>query len=166
MWRPKDVGEVIAERELRLRGPGRKTRRVIVRFGRPVRAPRPEKGDPWWCPISIEGLGRRHYRPIAGEDSLQTITIALLYVENFLVRESKKLGGRVAWGDDSERPIFFHTHVVEMYEAAITNLLDALNRALRWIEHESERTPTELELLQRAATSRGFARRRASKRKK
>jgi hypothetical protein len=116
--------------------------------------------------MSIEGLGRRHYRPIPGEDSVQTIVLALRCVENFLVRESKKSGGRVAWANDSERPIFFHTHVVEMYEAAITNLLDALKRALRWIEHESDRAPTEVELLQLAATSRGFARRLISKRKK
>ncbi len=51
MWKPNTLGEVVAERDLVLKRKGRRSAKVRVRFGRPVRAPRPHPCDPWWCPI-------------------------------------------------------------------------------------------------------------------
>ena len=41
-----------------------------------------EKTYVGWCPVEITGLGPRSLRPIAGEDSLQSLVLALEFVTN------------------------------------------------------------------------------------
>jgi hypothetical protein len=100
VWRPRKIGSVIAERRLKFAEPGKRGRTVSVRFGQPVRASRPGRGDPWWCPVGITGLGKRSLRPIAGEDSVQAIVLAFEFVTHVLPLEAERAGGysRVARG--------------------------------------------------------------------
>ena len=97
MWRPRALGAVIAERTLTFRQRGRPGRIVTVRFGRPVRSPRPRPGDPWWCPIETKGLGPRVLRSIAGEDSLQAAVLAFEFVVRVLPAQARRAGGHLEW---------------------------------------------------------------------
>src|SRR5947207_14298118 len=106
MWRPHRLGTVVAERRLRLVRPRRRSAIVTVRFGRPLRSPRPERGDPWWCPVEIEGLGKRRLNPIAGEDSLQELVLALDFVTHLLPFEAERAGDRLEWLGERGRLVF------------------------------------------------------------
>ena len=97
MWRPRKLGNVIAERTLRFEGPRKPDRVVRLRLGQPVRARRPKRGDPWWCPVEIRGLGNRSLRPIAGEDSVQAIGLAFEFVTHVLPIEAEGAGGHLEW---------------------------------------------------------------------
>jgi len=103
--RPTELGEVIAEREARFEVAGG-SRAVVLRFGRPIYPPSPEEGDPWWCPLQIEGLGSEEIKPIAGYDSLQALLLALRFVRDYLPAEAARAGGRVYWITDDMDTIF------------------------------------------------------------
>ena len=45
---------------------------------------------------------------------------------------------RVEWLGDAERPIFFHTHLIDMCQGAVANLLMALRKAIAVIEHDPD----------------------------
>jgi hypothetical protein len=167
MWRPTDLGEVVAERRLLLRRPGIARRSVRVKFGRPVRAPRPQPGEPWWCPVEISGLGSPAVRSVAGEDSVQALVLALRLAEEELRARARQARGQVDWLGDRERPILAHTFFLEAHEAALENLAHGLKLALELIErpsgrHGDGRLGTELG---RLAESRGFSRAWARRRR-
>jgi hypothetical protein len=159
MWKPTELGEVIAERTLALRRKGTRSKSVRLRIGRPVHAPRP-KGDPWWCPVEITGLGRsRLFFSTAGEDSLQAFTCALQGVEGHFQRHNSRRGTpKVEWAGDTERPIFARTFFVEMYEHAINNLLAGVRFALLVIENPDLDRRAMAKELTRLLESRGFGR--------
>lgn len=92
MWRPRKVGDIIAERVCEFRSRVGSTKTVTVSFGRPVHSPK-ERDDPWWCPLAIRGAGFDEFLPVAGEDSLQALTLALAYAEVALKREAKRKSG-------------------------------------------------------------------------
>src|SRR5881392_2597568 len=122
MWRPRRLGKAVAERRLRLVRPRRRAAIVTVRFGRPVRSPRPERGDPWWCPIQVAGLGKRQLRPIAGEDSLQALVLALEFVTHTLPMEAERAGGHLEWLGVRERLVFANTLSAGLASTALQNL--------------------------------------------
>jgi hypothetical protein len=163
MWKPSKLGEVIAERRLVARVRHHRSSGVVVRFGRPVQSP--VKGDPWWCPVEITGLGKPRFFAAAGEDSLQALIIAMRAAD---VKLAEFGGGeKVAWLGDKERPIFFHTHLIDMYQGAIDNLLAGLRKAIDVIEGAPDarqwiRTVAEIHRLERNHGFRG--RRRPAKR--
>ena len=130
MWRPRALGSVVAERTLRLERPRRRASLVRVRFGRPVRAPRPERGDPWWCPVQVSGLGRRRLKKLAGEDSLQALILALEFAGRVLPVEAERAGGHLTWLDDRESLLFANTFISGLLarnlENCITGLADAV----------------------------------------
>ena len=75
---------------------------------------------------------------------------------------------RVEWLGDTERPIFFHTHVIEMYQGAIDNLLAAIRQAIKLIEHNPDAREWKKSVaeLRRIEQRKGFSPRpRGSKRK-
>lgn len=159
MWKPSGLGDLIAERRLLLRHRGKHAKLVRVRFGRPVRSPRWERGDPWWCPVQILGLGETKMTPIAGEDSVQALVLAFRFVEAALKARGGKAGGQIQWLGERERPIFAHTFLLETMEAAIKNLVDGLRAALDLLENAREgRTRRQTTKgLRRLAESSGFA---------
>src|SRR5689334_9449060 len=97
MWRPHSLDEVIAERICDLRRGGRRVGRVTVSLGRPVRAPDPAPTDPWWCTVRIAGAGIDLERPIAGDDSLQALLLALEFAADILPEEAGTLGAQLDW---------------------------------------------------------------------
>src|SRR5437588_11108363 len=134
MWRPRRLGKIVAERRLRLIGPRRRPAIVTVKFGRPVRSPRPESGDPWWCPVAIAGLGKRRLNPIAGEDSLQALVLALEFVTRLLPFEAERAGARLEWLGERERLVFANTLSSGLAARALQNLVDGLAAVVSVLE--------------------------------
>jgi len=114
MWKPEDIGHIVAERELEYKN-GRGLRKVILRLGQPVRSPLPEEGDPWWCPIQIEGLEKSIFKTIAGEDALQSLLLALLYAKKMLSDFAKETGGVIYWLAEEMDSIFDQQNMIDVY---------------------------------------------------
>ena len=131
MWRPRALGRVIAERTLKLERPRRRSTVVQVKFGCPVRAPRPERGDPWWCPVQISGLGQRRLEKVPGEDSLQALILALEFACRILPVEAERAGAHLQWLGERENLVFANTFMSGMLarnlENCITGLADAVD---------------------------------------
>jgi hypothetical protein len=161
LWKPDRLGEPIAERRLKLHRRGARPKGVRVRFGKPVRTARPRRGDPWWCPVEISGFGSRSLTPVAGEDSLQALVLALKYVTRILPVEAKRVRGRVEWLGESERPVFADTFLLRGYEQAVSNLKAGLRLALPLVERSTAgaaRRAEAEERLRRLLTTSGFER--------
>jgi Domain of unknown function (DUF6968) len=141
MWRPRSVGRVIAERRLRFVQSRRSVRIVSVRFGRPVQSRKPERGDPWWCPVEVVGLGKRSLRAIAGEDSVQALVLALEFVTNVLPVEAQRAGGHLEWLGERERLVFANTFSLGLAGRALQNLVDGLASAISVLENGARRGP-------------------------
>jgi hypothetical protein len=141
VWRPRNVGRVIAERRLRFVEPRKGARVVSVRFGQPVRCPRPERGDPWWCPVEIRGLGNRSVRAIAGEDSVQALVLAFEFVTHVLPVEAERAGGHLEWLGERERLVFANTLSAGLASIALQNLVEGLASAIDVLENGSARRP-------------------------
>lgn len=134
MWRPRTLGTVIAERTLRLDRPGRRPTVVRLKFGRPVRAPRPERGDPWWCPVQITGLGKRQMEKVPGEDSLQALTLALEFVGRVLPVEAERAGVRLQWLGERESLVFANTFMSGLLNRSLQNCITGLADAVGVLE--------------------------------
>ena len=144
MWRPRALGTVIAERTLKLEGPRRRSTVVRVKFGRPVRAPRPERGDPWWCPVVIAGLGKPRLEKIPGEDSLQALTLALEFIARGLPVEAHRAGAHLEWLGERESLVFANTFTADLLSRNLQNCITGLADAVDVLENgragASERT--------------------------
>jgi len=136
MWKPAELGEIIAERTFVLKSSGLRNKRVVVRFGRPVRGSDVPAGDPWWCPLQIAGMGSDTLRPVAGIDSLQALALALQLVERLLRAEAKRLGCRVDWLGEEKWPVFGGTDWLEAQADAISTLTGALSDAIVTLESD------------------------------
>jgi len=139
VWRPRTMGRVIAERTVKLERPGRRPTAVRVRFGRPVRAPRPERGDPWWCPVDISGLGSRRLERVAGEDSLQALTLAMELVSRVLPVEADRAGGRLEWLGERESLVFANTFASGILARGLQNCITGLAEAVDALEKPAGR---------------------------
>jgi hypothetical protein len=135
VWRPRTLGSVIADRTVKLARPGRRPTAVRVRFGRPVRAPRPERGDPWWCPVDISGLGTRRLERVAGVDSLQALTLAMELMTRILPIEAERAGGHLEWLGERERLIFGHTIASDLLAQGLQNFITGLAEAIDALEN-------------------------------
>lgn len=132
MWKPDDVGEVIASRQITFTRAKRKLV-VEVAIGRPVKGP--ERRDPWWCPVRV-GAPIRAFEAIAGEDALQSLVLALEFLQTMLPTLARRKRGTVQWLDEHERLIFADTESKTMAWEAVENALDGLRRAISHIEHQ------------------------------
>ncbi len=139
VWRPRKLGSVIAERRLRLVRRRKAARTVLVRFGRPVRSPRPERKDPWWCPVEFAGLGKRTLRSIAGEDSVQALVLAFQFVTLVLPAEAERAGGHIEWLGERESLVFANTLMLNMTSEALQNLVGGLATAVGVLENRGAR---------------------------
>jgi uncharacterized protein DUF6968 len=133
MWKPTKIGQVIAQRRFRCDGPGGR-RTVVVRFGRPVRAPRAVARDPWWCPVEVDGLGASAVRAVAGEDSLQALILALEFATNELPLQAGDAGGRLEWLGERERLVFADTRARGLLGRGLQNMAEGLIEALGVLE--------------------------------
>ena len=135
MWYPRALGIVIAERTLKLERPGRRATAVRVKFGRPVRASRPRRGDPWWCPVDISGLGKRRLEKVAGEDSLQALTLAMEFVARVLPVEANRAGGHLQWLGQRESLVFANTFASGFLAQGLQNCITGLAEAVNALEN-------------------------------
>ena len=149
MWRPRKLGNVIAERKLRLARSKKAVRVVFVRFGQPVRSPRPERGDPWWCPVEIEGLGKCTLKPIPGEDSLQSLVLAFEFVTHVLPVEAERAGGHLEWLGERERLVFANTLSIALANTALQNCVEGLAAAIDVLENGSGGHPRAVQKVTR-----------------
>jgi hypothetical protein len=128
MWRPEKLGEVIAERVCDLRQGDKRLGPVTVSLGRPVRAPSPEADDPWWCTVRISGSGIELEKPIAGEDSLQALLLALEFAADILPAEAQNLSARLDWLGEPEQQVLARQGFSGPPDNAFTALLERLSR--------------------------------------
>lgn len=135
MWRPRALGTVIAERTLTIDRPGRRSAVVRVKFGRPVRGPRPQRGGPWWCPVQISGLGKREMEKVPGEDSLQALTLALEHVSRVLPFEADRVGVRLEWLGERESLVFANTLTSSLLARSLQNCITGLADAASLLEN-------------------------------
>lgn len=56
-----------------------------------------EEGKNWWCPVVIIGPQSDKVHPIAGEDSLQSLNLALNFLGQRIKSLEKSLGGKFLW---------------------------------------------------------------------
>jgi hypothetical protein len=140
MWKPTKVGQVVAERQFDFDGPKRR-HRVVLRFGRPVRAPKPSARDPWWCPVEVRGLGASGVRAVPGEDSLQALILGLEFAANVLPLEAAFAGGHLKWLGERERLVFADTIARGLAGHGLQNMAAGLAEALSVLESAEIRTP-------------------------
>src|SRR5215475_6463572 len=144
MWRPRKLGKIMVERKLRFVRPRRPARSIVVRFGQPVRSPRPRRGDPWWCPIQITGLTKSRWGPIAGEDSLQSLVLALEFITHVLPVEARRAGGQVEWLGERERLVFANTLSAGLARMALHNAVEGLSDAIDILDNGQSRQPARV----------------------
>jgi hypothetical protein len=154
MWKPVAIGDVIAEREFVLTRPsGRKTR-IQVRFGKPIRGKGASRGDPWWCPVEVEGAGLESFRPVAGIDSLQALILALELASRVLPDEVERAGFSIEWFGDSERLVLARHGLSRGVENTMLSLFATLRDvavALASNEKEKHRATEALRSIAKSA---------------
>ncbi|WP_115005315.1 DUF6968 family protein [Xanthomonas campestris] len=92
------IGEVFVQRELEFHTPDGLAHAVLVHVGRPVQ----EADGPWLCPYLIEAPSFRRQFRIAGEDSMQSLILALRTVAVELEVLAKDNSGSFTWFGDSD----------------------------------------------------------------
>ena len=135
VWRPRALGRVIAERTLKLERPRRRSTVLHVKFGCPVRAPRPERGDPWWCTVQISGLGKRRLEKVPGEDSLQALILALEFATRILPIEADRAGAQLEWLGERESLVFANTFMSGLLTRNLENCIAGLADAVDVLEN-------------------------------
>src|SRR5262245_26499514 len=122
MWRPTELGQVAAERRLTVIPAEGTQYEAVLQFGVPVRAPAAEDGDPWWCCVGCGGLGRRRFLPIAGEDAVQALILALQVSRTMVPIWASEAGSRVFWLDGDMDLISDGRASVKAYEFMVTDM--------------------------------------------
>jgi len=151
MWRPREVGEVFAERRFAFKRGGR-SREVRLVVGRPVKGPEPR--DPWWCPIHLSEPFDK-FDAIAGEDSMQCLVLALELMNNTLPSLARQKGGRAEWLGEHERLVFAGSEASMWRWKAVENLVDGLADAVKQLEARKHASPGLLQRLRAVVASSG-----------
>ncbi len=128
MWRPTELGAVVAEREVTFEASGT-SRRVSISFGKPVLPPSSVDGAPWWCPVQISGLGREKIHAIAGLDSLQALLLAMRFVRESLPNEAQRHDGKIYWHTEDLDTIFDQRESVRILSEMCDEAIGALQAA-------------------------------------
>jgi hypothetical protein len=116
----------------------------------------PDERDPWWCSIHL-GAPFDKFDAVAGEDSLQSLVLALQLVQSTLPSLARRRGGTAEWLGEYERLIFAGTDAAMMQWAGLANMLEGLSSAVEQLEKQ-ERVPTSLlKRLRRLIASSGMA---------
>jgi Domain of unknown function (DUF6968) len=131
VWKPTELGIVVAQRDLTLRV-GSAEHPVTVSVGQPVREPNPDANAPWWCPLQVEGLGRPvRFDAIGGVDSLHSFLLALQYARRMLPFWASKENGVLIWEHEDLDVIFDSSDLTESYGKMAGEVLAAAREALR-----------------------------------
>jgi hypothetical protein len=120
MWKPIEIGTVVAERKLTFQSDDLQKSVTLV-VGQPVRSDIADESDPWWCPIQLRGLDDRVHS-IAGEDSLQALVLALEFARTLLTTTAKDDGGTVSWEQDDLDCVTPSRATIEAYSPPIEGL--------------------------------------------
>jgi hypothetical protein len=153
MWKPNEVGNVLAQRKLAFRSKQRRGT-VTVKIGQPVRGDDPR--DPWWCPIEIDGAFKG-FETIAGEDSLQALVLGLRFLQLTLPSAARRHGGEVDWLGERERLIFADTEMLTMLQVGMANLVDGVAAAAAHIEKQPKPPKALLSRLRQLVASGGMS---------
>jgi hypothetical protein len=129
MWRPTELGTIVAERTFDLLRGSKRLGRVRIRFGLPVQQPNPDPGAPWFCPFHVAGAGIDSFRAVAGDDSLQSLLLALELATTTVPSEAHRLRAEAQWLKDEERIIFARHTIALGAENALIALLGRLKQA-------------------------------------
>ncbi len=155
MWKPDDVGEIIASRQITFTRANRK-HAVEIAIGRPVKGP--ERRDPWWCPVRVSApLGA--FEAIGGVDSLQAMMLALEFLQTMLPTLARRKRGTVRWLAEHEQLIFADTIWKTMAWEAVENALDGLRRAIGYVERQHNAPKALLNDLRRIVARSGAGKR-------
>lgn len=106
LWKPSELGEIVAEREFIFRPKQGKPKKVIFRVGRPVKGL--DKNDPFWCPYQLAGLLNSEILATCGEDSLQALCLTLEGANKLLTEMAKNNGGRFEVFGSNQTPLIFN----------------------------------------------------------
>src|SRR5262245_58629916 len=107
--------DIFAERELRMLGDD--PHPVFVRLGRPRR----QKTGEWGCPVQITGMGRDQNHLIFGEDSMQSLQLALSFVSTML-----RVSDKLTWFEDPAAGTGFHRTIPETLPPALVAPIEAM----------------------------------------
>ena len=133
MWKPDVVGEVVAERTCELRRGNRIAGRLTIRFGRPVRN-HIDPNDPWWCPFVIT-IGRQSiFKAVAGQDSLQSLILALRLATDLIPAEAEHHNATANWLGETERIIFAREAISTGFDNAVLALRARLKQAAAFLD--------------------------------
>lgn len=135
MWRPKELGTLLAEKTILARSPREKVTNVILRIGLPTQPVDVEKGAPWWCPVQIVGMGSRRVVAVAGEDSLQALVLALSYVRRRVLEDARKRELQLSW-PGNEVGLLGEAMLVERHWDALERALECLWETRRHLLRE------------------------------
>ena len=113
---------------------------MVLTIGQPVKGP--ERRDPWWCPVRV-GPPLNLFTSTAGEDALQSLVLALTYVQTVLPSIARTKGLELEWLGEFERLVLAETKMLNLAWSAVENLLDGLSLALGELD-KSPRAPKAL----------------------
>ncbi|WP_017852076.1 DUF6968 family protein [Leptospira interrogans serovar Szwajizak] len=96
------LGTVIAERELFFQSKSKK-QKIIVKIGKPKYLQKPD--DCWYCPIQITGIESKKIRAAYGEDSIQSLQLAIKMIIIDLSHFQKTQSGKFIWLGQEQKNI-------------------------------------------------------------
>ena len=86
-------GRCVARRVYHSRSDGDRLRKVTVEIGTPAAVP----GSDWGCRVRIRGLSNDVDRTVFGVDSVQALSIALMYSGMMVTSSREFLEGCIPW---------------------------------------------------------------------
>jgi hypothetical protein len=95
-------GRCIARRVFHSRSKQRRLRKATVEIGTPAAVP----GSDWGCRVRIRGLSTEVDRTVFGVDSVQALSIALMYSGMMVTSSREFLGGRLHLWDSPAKTVF------------------------------------------------------------
>lgn len=95
-------GRCVARRVYHSRDRGGRLRKVTVEIGTPAAVP----GSDWGCRVRIRGLSSAEDRTVFGVDSVQALSIALMYSGMVLTSSREFLAGRLHVWDKPAKTVF------------------------------------------------------------
>jgi hypothetical protein len=96
---PDDLEDAIAERRLTLISNSGALHEIVVRIGRPVRAPDHAE---FACEYQIVGLGEGSVRRIYGVDAFQSLQLTLRFISTMLNYYRQESDGRIYWHEPGD----------------------------------------------------------------
>jgi hypothetical protein len=121
-------GRCVARRVYEVRSRAGSARRVKVEIGTPAAVP----GSDWGCRVRIRGLSDPVDTTIFGIDSIQALSLALVYSGMTLTSSREFLSGRLRLWEEPARNLFEVALPLPMH--SLQGALEDLNRVLARLE--------------------------------